>query len=628
LSPNRSWEFNVRQNGADISSEAFGYPEAYYAPPTEALEKIEVIRGAAALQYGPQFGGLLNYVTKKYTGNKVISIESQQTFGSYGLFNSYNAVGGRIKKFTYYAYLHHRNADGWRENSRYQINTGSLSMNYEISKKWNVSLEYTRMNYLSQQAGGLTDSMYQVDARQSERERNWFSTPWNTASINLNYNLSHQTRFVLKAFGTFAERNSVGFTKAITVADTFNTTLGSFNPRQVDRDEYTNIGTELRGIHEYNLFGNRSAISSGIRFYSGKTLRMQQGIGSTGSEYELMISTQHNGYDYAKQLAFNTVNAAAFIENMFSITSKFSVTPGIRYELIQSAASGRINTSGTGEINEEQKDRNIILLGFSTEYTVTKSSNIYANFSQGYRPVTYSEMSPSATTDVIDPNLKDASGYNVDLGYRGTILKNFLKFDISGFRLLYDNRIGTITKDGKPFKTNIGTSVSQGLESFIEINPLTLLYPNNRINLSLFCNYSFIDARYTRWDNPDLLSDPEKTIKDKRVENAPKNILRSGITFRLKGFSTTLQYNFVDEVYTDAANTEEANSTFTTGKLDAYKLLDLNMSYNVMDTYIFKAGINNLTDTKYATRRAGGYPGPGLLPGTGRTFYLTVGIKL
>ena len=40
LSPNRSWEFNVRQNGYDITSEAYGYPEAYYNPPMEALEKV------------------------------------------------------------------------------------------------------------------------------------------------------------------------------------------------------------------------------------------------------------------------------------------------------------------------------------------------------------------------------------------------------------------------------------------------------------------------------------------------------------------------------------------------------------------------------------------------------------
>ncbi len=38
-------------------------------------------------------------------------------------------------------------------------------------------------------------------------------------------------------------------------------------------------------------------------------------------------------------------------------------------------------------------------------------------------------------------------------------------------------------------------------------------------------------------------------------------------------------------------------------------------------------GINNLTDERYFTRRAGGYPGPGILPADGRTFYVSAGIK-
>jgi Fe(3+) dicitrate transport protein len=94
LSPNRSWEFNVRQNGYDISSDVFGYPEAYYTPPLEAVEKIEIIRGAGALQYGPQFGGLLNYKMKKADSTKPFSVETRQTGGSYNLFNSYNSVVG------------------------------------------------------------------------------------------------------------------------------------------------------------------------------------------------------------------------------------------------------------------------------------------------------------------------------------------------------------------------------------------------------------------------------------------------------------------------------------------------------------------------------------------------------
>src|SRR5690606_7469003 len=51
LSPNRTANFNTRQNGYDISADALGYPESYYSPPVEALDAIEIIRGAASLQY-------------------------------------------------------------------------------------------------------------------------------------------------------------------------------------------------------------------------------------------------------------------------------------------------------------------------------------------------------------------------------------------------------------------------------------------------------------------------------------------------------------------------------------------------------------------------------------------------
>lgn len=81
LNPNRSWEFNVRQNGYDISADAFGYPEAYYNPPMEAVKRIEIIRGAASLQYGPQFGGLLNYELDEPDGNRKFSFKSSQTLG-------------------------------------------------------------------------------------------------------------------------------------------------------------------------------------------------------------------------------------------------------------------------------------------------------------------------------------------------------------------------------------------------------------------------------------------------------------------------------------------------------------------------------------------------------------------
>jgi len=627
LSPNRSWEFNVRQNGYDISSEVFGYPDSYFTPPMEAVGSIEVVRGAASLQFGPQFGGLLNYVIKKGDAKKPFVFETQQTRGSYGLFNSYNAIGGTHKKVSYYAYFHHRSADGWRENSRYSINTGYASVNYAATKKLNIGLQYTRMDYQSQQPGGLTDSLFAENPRQSLRSRNWFGTPWNVGALTFDYEFNKDTKLSVKIFGTIAERNSVGVTSGINNADTFNVLLNSFNPRQVDRDWYKNLGGEIRFLKTYNLINQKSTFATGIRVYKGNTTRRQRGIGTTGDDLDLTIASLTNGKEWGRELSFGTDNYAFFAENIFKFGKRLSVTPGVRYEIVNSTAEGYINSTSTGNINKRSQQRNVFLLGMGAEFQTTSTTNLYANFSQSFRPVTFSELTPSATTEVIDPNLKDASGYNMDFGFRGKF-KNFLSFDVGGFFLKYDNRIGTIIQNNLPFRTNIGTSLSKGIETFIEIDPIRLFTKNSRIgNLRLFASYAYVDAKYTKWDNPIIANDPTIAIEGKRVENAPQNIGRYGVTYSIKNFSATYQLNQVSDVFTDAVNTEQPNATGTVGKIKGYTVMDLSLTYLFAEKFNIKTGVNNLADASYATRRAGGYPGPGLLPANGRTFYISFGAK-
>lgn len=621
LSPNRSWEFNVRQNGYDICSEIFGYPETYFTPPMESVEKIEVIRGAASLQFGPQFGGLLNYQIKKGNTNKAIGIETQQTIGSFGLLNTYNAIGGTYKKLSYYAYFHNRVAEGWRENSQYAIHTGYFSANYQLSKRINIAAEYTNMNYKSQQAGGLTDVQFNENNKQSFRERNWFGAPWNVTSLTFKYDISRNVNLQIKSFMTMAERNSVGFTKSITTLDTINPLTLQYNARQVDRDYYSNYGTEARVSVKYNLCGNSNVLAAGIRLYNGKTKRNQLGTGTTGSDFDLTL----NNSTYGRSLEFSTINYAAFAENIFQIGKHLKLIPGIRIEFIENSISGYINTSQTGTLNSDKRVHKILLYGFGTEYKVTDKTNIYGNYSLAYRPVTFSEITPSATTEIIDPNLKNASGFNADFGYRGNV-KNFLNFDIGIFYLQYNNRIGTITQNSVPFKTNIGTSISKGIESYIEINPIKIFTENVKLGtFSIYASNSFIDAKYTEWNNPLIANNPLLSIANKRVENAPLFIHRFGGTYYLKEFSLTFQYSTVSDVYTDAANTELANATGTIGKLSGYKIMDASCSYRFLKNYNVKAGINNITDEKHATRRSTGYPGPGLLPGNGRNLFISVG---
>jgi Fe(3+) dicitrate transport protein len=622
LSPNRSWEFNVRQNGYDIAADPFGYPEAYYNPQLQAVQRIEIVRGQGSLQYGPQFGGLVNYILRNGSEiNKPFEFETQQTVGSNGLFNSYNAVGGKKGKVHYYTFFDHRNGDGWRENSRYYTNAGYGTVTYNFTTKFSLTAEVMRSHIRSQQPGGLTDAQIKQDAQQSFRSRNWFDITWTTPALIANYKINENTRWNTKLFGTIGDRNSVGFLQSITTKDSINPATLSYNNRVVNLDQYRNYGLESRIITDYHLGKMKNTFSGGIRLYTGTTTRQADGKGTTGTGYDVSVTG-----NYPRDITFKSSNVAAFAENIFRINEKFLIIPGIRYEWLEGSSSGRNGyTSGGAEIILQNitRGRSFVLAGIGTEYHVTKATEVYANISQAYRPIQFANLQAPPTTDVVDPDLKDAKGNNIDLGYRGKV-KYFLQFDVSGFYLQYDNRVGTVTVNGTPsyrLITNVGSSTSKGFEGYVEFNPVRAFGKSQHGDLIIFGSYGYTDAKYSG-DHKDA-----KT-KGKKVENAPTNIFRGGITGGYKGFLLTAQVSSVGETFSDANNTVAASANGNTGLIPSYTVTDLTATYKFSKGLNLKAGVNNLFDERYFTRRAGGYPGPGALPADGRTFFISVGAKL
>jgi Fe(3+) dicitrate transport protein len=633
LSPNRSWEFNVRQNGVDISSDPFGYPEAYYNPPMQAVAKIELIRGGASLQYGPQFGGLLNYVLKKPATDKAFNLESQQSVGSYGLFSTYNSVGGTVGRLQYFGYVDYRRADGWRQNSQYSIFNGFGSISYLITNRLKIGAEVSRAYSVNQQPGGLTDAQFSQDNRQSLRGRNWFNVPWTVPSVTADYTISNRTRLNLKVHGLLGERNQIGFVNAITIPDAPNTS-GQFANRTIDRDTYRNWGSELRLISEYTALGRQHALSTGVKQFNGYTDRRQQGKGDTGSDYNLTLQDAA----YPRALALRTTNVAAFAENLFRLTPHWTITPGIRVERLANSVTGRYSIAANGTENSisQQQSRAFVLVGAGTEYKLAPFATFYGNYSQAYRPVLFSDLTPAALTDfVIDPNLRDARGYTLDAGLRGAYHK-FLTYDVGVYYLNYDNRIGTLTRlDGanRPFqyRTNLGQSVSRGVEAYVEVDPVVALAGRSKVGyLSLFASLGFNDARYRNLPTATIANGQltEGNLQNKFVENAPRFIGRFGANYTYKTLTLTALLNRVGSAYSDASNTETPTANAQTGPIPAYKVIDLSASYLLARRYSFRAGINNLTNEHYFTRRAGGYPGPGILPADGQTAYLSLGLKL
>ena len=629
LSPSRNSNFNTRQNGYDISADALGYPESYYTPPVEALKKIEIVRGAASLQYGTQFGGMLNFQFKEGPEDKKFEGIFRQTLGSFGLFNSFNSVGGSLGKVNYYAFYQYKRSKGWRPNSGLEQHTAHASVRYQLSPRLSIKAEYSLTDYLAQQAGGLTDAQYIADPRQSLRERNWFQVNWNLFSLDLDYRFSPKTQLNSRTFGLVAGRDALGNLSPITLAD-FD------EPRDFLSDDFRNWGNETRLIHRYQLFGNPSVLLIGSRIYDGMTLR-KQGFGDAGSEphFEYLNPQKLEGSDFV----LPSQNVALFAEHIFPLSPTVSITPGIRYEFIHTEADGYYRNlvrdlAGNLLVDEmiaekKRNARDFVFGGIGLSWKPKADWELYGNFSQNYRAINFNDIRVTVGSLVVDPNLTDERGYNADLGFRGTV-SDFLSFDLSLFHLAYKDRIGTVLKrEPNPvfnnlvdriirFRTNVADADIYGIESFAELDVWQLLHPESEVSLSIFSNLALIHATYVNSGN--------NGVEGNQVELVPGINFKTGISFQQKAFRASWQYAYVGEHFSDATNAVRT-PTAIEGIIPAYDIMDLSLSYQ-LGRFRFEAGLNNLMNRMYFTRRATGYPGPGILPSTGRGGYVGVQMRV
>lgn len=621
--PHRSIEMNMRQNGYNTNSDVFGYPENHYTVPMQAIEEIQLVRGSASLQFGPQFGGMMNFKIKEGDKTKPFAMEIEQSAGSNNFFNSYNAIGGTKGKLNYYAFYDNRHGDGWRDNAKFNYHAYYIHLNYRLNTNMDITAEFSRMDYVQQIAGGLTDEQFKANPKQSQRERNYFQPVINIPAVKFEYRVSPNTQFQIITHGLFGQRNSVQFINAGNIPDTFNTSIGSYNPRQVDRDYYNGFTSEARLLHHYKIGKVTSTLSGGLRFFAELTKRRQKGTGTAGSEFDLSLTHQ-----YGVDLRLKTHNHAVFAENIFQITPKFSITPGIRYVMIKTNLDGLINNA-TAHITYKGK-RSFPLFGTGLQYQLNSATQLYGNISQAYRPYLYAFVTPADRIDKIDPSLKDSKGHNIDIGYRGHI-KNLLQFDVNAFYLFYGDKIGLTSYQpavGNPylFTTNIGNSVAKGIESFFELSLLKLIDPKAKhINIKLFNSLAYDNAKYktAKLNN----AGTNKSIAGNFVENAPEWIIKSGLDLVYKNISSCIQHSYTSKSYNDAFNTVSSLNGVT-GLIPSYSVLDFNLDWRFRKKYHISIAVNNFTDKKYFNRRITFYPGPGILPADGRTFNLSFGIKL
>jgi Fe(3+) dicitrate transport protein len=260
--------------------------------------------------------------------------------------------------------------------------------------------------------------------------------------------------------------------------------------------------------------------------------------------------------------------------------------------------------------------RNVPLFGFGGSFKASKQASLYTNFTQNYRAINFTDIRISNPNIIIDSAIRDEYGYTGELGFRG-LVNTWMIFDLAAFYVFYGDKIGLAPKPGTILKerTNIGDARNMGLELFTEVDFLKITKHDNEKGLSLFLNAAYINAVYIR--------SKESNYVNKQVEYVSPVIVKSGLRFKTKALTLQVQGSYNSSQYADATNAVEPSGDAVIGLVPSYYVFDFSGRYHLNRSISFELGVNNFTNEQYFTRRAPGYPGPGILPSDGISFYGT-----
>lgn len=608
LDPHRSWEFNVRQDGVLVNSDIYGYPASHYSPPMEAMEQVELVRGTAALQYGAQFGGLLNYRTRGVDSTRAFSSEGSLTAGSFGLAAAYTGVSGRVGAFDYQAYAAYRRSDGYRDDSESVYDAEFLALTWYPTSTLSLRAQVVRSYYQHQVPGPLTDAMFADNPRQSTRSRNWFSPEIIVPALRLQWEPKASTSITATASRLTGRRGSTLFVGFATVPDTADSGSGLFEPRVVDIDDFDSRTYEVRVIQEHRVAGRDATLATGITIADNLLQRRQQGPGTRGDRYDLTVTGP-----FGRDLAYRSSGFAWYAEETISLTSRWRVVPGVRIERGVTDMTGSL--AYYDPVDTPRRVRhNYPLFGLRTEFARSETQALYGGWSEAFRPMLLKDLLPENALERTDPAMRDARGWTAEAGVRGSTAR--ASYDIGGFVMRYDNRFGGILRDDGDgpylFKTNVGSARTIGLEATGEY----LIAFNERGAWRVWGSAALFDARYR--DGSAVQDSANVSLKGKRVEGVPTAIVRIGLTVERANGSLTLLTSHTTDSYADALNVRIPPANGARGLVPAYTVLDLTATRRLSARWQSRVAVSNLLDNAYFTKRPAFYPGPGVWPSDGR----------
>jgi Fe(3+) dicitrate transport protein len=606
--PHESQNLLVLKDGLPFVVDLLGYPTVYYAPPFESLDRFEFVRGGAALMYGPQPSGALNYVTHEPRADRPAALSTQHVFGSDSLYSTYTTLDGTSGQLGYLLGFDHRQGDSFRhENSDYLLNGGSARfvLAASPSTRWGLDLDVYTAD--SGEPGGLTfnpapgylnyDADRMATQLRYDRVRVERYVPvlsldyagWENASLAARVWGGHYSRFSKR------QRNSGG--------SAFGNVANLIDSNTLADHEYDFGGLDLRVRQDWLAGTEVHALTAGVTGYgSSAPYREDRGATADAETGTARVRTDRS-----------TAYGALFAENLFRF-GRFRITPGIRLEWNHQNVVEELNLNKTSPLLRDDYLDVVPLTGLGLAYELDSGITAYANASQGYKAKTYSDAVPPQNNTAVNESLDPATSWTYETGIRGHPAP-WLTFDSSLFLIDYDHRFGTVTEGAVSTIQNVGRSINQGWEVGSELDLVGLadsLCPSRgaprQASLNLYANFQWLDAAF--------VSGP---LDGRTPQYAPETMVRTGLIYRRgPAVKVSLLGTFLGDHFANDNNTADF-------RIPGYMVWDLTAEVKVYRNHVgLLGGVNNLFDEDYYSRiRANGID-----PAYGRNFYVGARITL
>lgn len=599
--PGRTEYFQVLEDGIPISASMVGYPEAYYMPVFDAVERIEVIRGGASLMYGPQPAGAINFIMKKPPLDKQFAMESTNTMGSFRSYSNFTSVGGTIGRFGYYGWYNHWGADGFRQaNSDFSLNAYHLAFALDATGPRRFYLALTAYDEEHGAPGGLTFSdgpnavNYNKDRSATSRFFDRMRISRYAAALIHEWDLSKETLFMFRSWWSYylrySRRQNGGGFGTLPSGPTAHTT-------HLRWDQYYTFGIEPRVRHDWRLLNQRQTFTGGMTLYNTYSPRIdRRGDSPTATSGRIRNRNQRSSWYFS-----------AFAENKFQF-GKFSVIPGLRLEHIWQSVDESINVAKTDRgqpLASEATYKFVPLFGLGGEYSFTPNIAAYANVSQAYRPLIFARTVPTTPNVVVAGNINENFVWNYEFGFRGDP-KPWVFWDTSFFMIDNSDQLGTRTTKGGNLTIieNSGQSFVYGWDFVLQFDLIGLAdqlfnpqsidtahkksgsWVNTYGSLNLYNAITLENGKFIHGKN-----------RGKIPQYLPSYLYRFGLIYDLNNrIKIALMGNFVGSSF---ANDNNTGDRF----MPAYDVWDLTVEAKIYKNFIsIIGGVNNIFNRSYYSR--------------------------